>query len=119
MVDTEPCDRFTYYSLRPEVLDALAGSFSDLAATARATVARPRPEEALPVTTTRTRHPAGRPRSWSSSPTPVRFPPSSATPAAGAEHGRGLLVVEALSARWGWTPHDPGKAVFAIFTREG
>jgi hypothetical protein len=35
------------------------------------------------------------------------------------EHGRSLLIVEALSARWGWTPQDPGKAVFAIFTREG
>jgi anti-sigma regulatory factor (Ser/Thr protein kinase) len=36
-----------------------------------------------------------------------------------AQHGRGLHIVEALSARWGWTPQDPGKAVFAIFTREG
>ena len=33
-----------------------------------------------------------------------------------AENGRGLHVVEALSARWGWTAQDPGKAVFAIFT---
>ena len=39
VVDTEPCGRFTYYRLRPEVIDALAGSFADLAATARATVA--------------------------------------------------------------------------------
>ncbi|GAA1502429.1 hypothetical protein GCM10009730_00900 [Streptomyces albidochromogenes] len=38
MVDTEPCGRFTYYRLRPEVLDALAGSFADLAATARTTL---------------------------------------------------------------------------------
>jgi anti-sigma regulatory factor (Ser/Thr protein kinase) len=37
-----------------------------------------------------------------------------------AEHGRGLHVVDALAARWGWTPHDPpGKAVFAIFAKEG
>jgi anti-sigma regulatory factor (Ser/Thr protein kinase) len=36
-----------------------------------------------------------------------------------AECGRGLRVVEALSACWGWAPQDPGKAVFAIFTREG
>jgi hypothetical protein len=36
-----------------------------------------------------------------------------------AEHGRGLRVVEALSIRWGWAPQDSGKAVFAIFTREG
>ena len=41
------------------------------------------------------------------------------TLAVDAEHGRGLHVVEALSARWGWTPQDPGKAVFAIFTKEG
>ena len=50
---------------------------------------------------------------------PCPLPPVKRDPAADAEHGRGLLVVEALSARWGWTPHDPGKAVFAIFTREG
>ena len=50
---------------------------------------------------------------------PSPLPPVKRHPAAGAEHGRGLLVVEALSTRWGWTPHDPGKAVFAIFTREG
>jgi ArsR family transcriptional regulator, arsenate/arsenite/antimonite-responsive transcriptional repressor len=42
VVDTEPCGRFTYYSLRPEVLEALAGSFADLAATARATAAADR-----------------------------------------------------------------------------
>jgi anti-sigma regulatory factor (Ser/Thr protein kinase) len=35
-----------------------------------------------------------------------------------AERGRGLHIVEALSARWGWRPKDPGKAVFAILTRE-
>jgi anti-sigma regulatory factor (Ser/Thr protein kinase) len=40
-------------------------------------------------------------------------------PAEDAQHGRGLHVVDALSTRWGWTPQDPGKAVFAIFTREG
>ena len=50
---------------------------------------------------------------------PCPLPRSSATRPTDAEHGRGLLVVEALSARWGWTPQDPGKAVFAIFTREG
>jgi anti-sigma regulatory factor (Ser/Thr protein kinase) len=50
---------------------------------------------------------------------PCPLPPVKRHPAAGAERGRGLLVVEALAARWGWTPHDPGKAVFAIFTREG
>jgi len=33
------------------------------------------------------------------------------------EHGRGLHIVEALSERWGWQPRDPGKAVYAILTR--
>ncbi|RBM16474.1 helix-turn-helix transcriptional regulator [Streptomyces sp. PT12] len=37
VVETEPCGRFTYYRLRPEVLETLAGQFTDLAATARAT----------------------------------------------------------------------------------
>lgn len=37
VVETEPCGRFTYYKLRPDVLEALAGSFAELAATARAT----------------------------------------------------------------------------------
>ncbi|WP_431948526.1 ArsR/SmtB family transcription factor [Actinacidiphila sp. bgisy167] len=37
VVETEPCGRFTYYKLRPEVIEALAGSFTELAATARAT----------------------------------------------------------------------------------
>ncbi|PJN27953.1 helix-turn-helix transcriptional regulator [Kitasatospora sp. CB02891] len=35
VVDTEPCGRFTYYRLRPEVLESLSGQFADLAATAR------------------------------------------------------------------------------------
>jgi anti-sigma regulatory factor (Ser/Thr protein kinase) len=48
---------------------------------------------------------------------PSPLPPVKRHPPAGAEHGRGLHVVEALSARWGWTPQPPGKAVFAIFTR--
>ncbi|MGP4113708.1 ArsR/SmtB family transcription factor [Streptomyces sp. 4N509B] len=37
VVDTEPCGRFTYYRLRPEVIETLAGRFAELAATARAT----------------------------------------------------------------------------------
>ncbi|MEU3721311.1 metalloregulator ArsR/SmtB family transcription factor [Streptomyces sp. NPDC031705] len=37
VVDTEPCGRFTYYRLRPEVIASLAGQFADLAQTARAT----------------------------------------------------------------------------------
>ncbi|MFB7936260.1 ArsR/SmtB family transcription factor [Streptomyces sp. NPDC056049] len=36
VVETEPCGRFTYYRLKPEVLDTLAGQFATLAATARA-----------------------------------------------------------------------------------
>ncbi|GHA97587.1 ArsR/SmtB family transcription factor [Streptomyces termitum] len=36
VVETEPCGRFTYYRLRPEVLEALAGRFAGLAAEARA-----------------------------------------------------------------------------------
>jgi ArsR family transcriptional regulator, arsenate/arsenite/antimonite-responsive transcriptional repressor len=37
VVETEPCGRFTYYKLRPEVIETLAGSFGDLATTARTT----------------------------------------------------------------------------------
>ena len=49
---------------------------------------------------------------------PCPPPPVKRHPAAGAEHGRGLLVVEALTTSLGWTPRDPGKAMFAIFTRQ-
>jgi len=38
---------------------------------------------------------------------------------ADSEQGRGLQVVEALSAHWGWRhEEDGGKAVFAILARE-
>ncbi|MFE4366669.1 ArsR/SmtB family transcription factor [Streptomyces sp. NPDC056835] len=37
VVETEPCGRFTYYKLRPDVIEAVAGSFTDLATAARAT----------------------------------------------------------------------------------
>ena len=37
---------------------------------------------------------------------------------AGSEQGRGLQIVEALSAHWGWRPEDGGKAVFAVLARE-
>jgi serine/threonine-protein kinase RsbW len=50
---------------------------------------------------------------------PCPLPPVKRDPAGDAEHGRGLLVVEALSARWGWAPRDPGKAVFAVLTGQG
>lgn len=37
VVETEPCGRFTYYRLRPDVIASIAGQFADLAETARAT----------------------------------------------------------------------------------
>jgi ArsR family transcriptional regulator len=37
LVDTEPCGRFTYYRLRPDVLDSVSGAFAELAAAARRT----------------------------------------------------------------------------------
>ncbi|MFC9428323.1 ArsR/SmtB family transcription factor [Streptomyces sp. NPDC056987] len=37
VVETEPCGRFTYYKLRPDVIETVAGSFTDLATAARAT----------------------------------------------------------------------------------
>ncbi|MGW0081978.1 ArsR/SmtB family transcription factor [Streptomyces sp. NPDC003393] len=37
VVETEPCGRWTYYKLRPDVIETLAGQFADLAATARVT----------------------------------------------------------------------------------
>jgi anti-sigma regulatory factor (Ser/Thr protein kinase) len=49
---------------------------------------------------------------------PCPLPPVKRVPGLGAEHGRGLHLVEALSARWGWQPQDPGKAVYAILARE-
>ncbi|KES07929.1 transcriptional regulator [Streptomyces toyocaensis] len=36
VVETEPCGRFTYYKLRPDVIAQLAGQFADLAESARA-----------------------------------------------------------------------------------
>jgi ArsR family transcriptional regulator len=39
VVETEPCGRFTYYRLRPDVIATLAGQFAALAETARATAA--------------------------------------------------------------------------------
>lgn len=49
---------------------------------------------------------------------PSPQPPVIRNPGKDTEHGRGLHIVEALSARWGWQPRDPGKAVYAILTRE-
>jgi len=49
---------------------------------------------------------------------PSPHPPVKRDPAGDTEHGRGLYIVEALSDRWGWQPAAPGKAVYAILTRE-
>ncbi|MFE1953656.1 ArsR/SmtB family transcription factor [Streptomyces sp. NPDC059524] len=35
LVETEPCGRFTYYKLRPDVIARLAGQFTELAESAR------------------------------------------------------------------------------------
>jgi len=35
VVETEPCGRYTYYKLRPDVLASLAGQLADLAESAR------------------------------------------------------------------------------------
>jgi anti-sigma regulatory factor (Ser/Thr protein kinase) len=35
------------------------------------------------------------------------------------DRGRGLQIVEALSARWGWRHEQRGKAVYAILAKEG
>ncbi|ORT55616.1 metalloregulator ArsR/SmtB family transcription factor [Streptomyces sp. CB03238] len=35
VVETEPCGRFTYYKLRPDVIAQLAAQFAELAETAR------------------------------------------------------------------------------------
>ncbi|MFC7933864.1 ArsR/SmtB family transcription factor [Streptomyces cinereoruber] len=35
VVETEPCGRFTYYRLKPDVIARLAGQFADLAECAR------------------------------------------------------------------------------------
>jgi len=37
---------------------------------------------------------------------------------AGSEQGRGLQIVKALSAHWGWRQEGSGKAVFAVLARE-
>jgi anti-sigma regulatory factor (Ser/Thr protein kinase) len=49
---------------------------------------------------------------------PSLNPPERRDVDSAAERGRGLLLVEALSARWGWKPQYPGKAVYAILTTE-
>jgi ArsR family transcriptional regulator len=67
VVETEPCGRFTYYRLKPDVIASLAGQFTDLAETARVTaendvkrsvnrvplIPAPRPRSAAPATAPR------------------------------------------------------------------
>jgi ArsR family transcriptional regulator len=39
VVETEPCGRFIYYRLKPDVIACLAGQFTELAEAARTTTA--------------------------------------------------------------------------------
>ncbi len=38
VVETEPCGRFIYYKLKPEVIEALTETFGELATAARTTI---------------------------------------------------------------------------------
>jgi anti-sigma regulatory factor (Ser/Thr protein kinase) len=49
-------------------------------------------------------------------PSPV--PPVIRQATHGSERGRGLRIVEALSAHWSWNREDGGKAVYAILARD-
>jgi anti-sigma regulatory factor (Ser/Thr protein kinase) len=49
-------------------------------------------------------------------PSPV--PPVKRDATAVCEHGRGLWLVEALSAYWSWNLEGDGKAVYAVIARE-
>ncbi|MER7312769.1 ArsR/SmtB family transcription factor [Streptomyces halstedii] len=42
LVDTEPCGRFTYFKLRPEVLASVSARFAELAESARTAVGNKR-----------------------------------------------------------------------------
>ena len=44
--------------------------------------------------------------------------PRRCDPSADRGQGRGLQIVEALSAHWGWQPQDGGKAVFAVLAQK-
>ncbi|MFI8849964.1 metalloregulator ArsR/SmtB family transcription factor [Streptomyces sp. 891-h] len=43
VVETEPCGRYTYYKLRPDVIASLAGQFAALAESARTATDNKRP----------------------------------------------------------------------------
>jgi anti-sigma regulatory factor (Ser/Thr protein kinase) len=45
-------------------------------------------------------------------------PPVKRDPSEDIEHGRGLNIVDALSASWGWRAEASGKAVYAILAKE-
>jgi anti-sigma regulatory factor (Ser/Thr protein kinase) len=45
-------------------------------------------------------------------------PPVKRYPSGPSECGRGLHIVDALSAVWGWRLRNPGKAVYAVLIRE-
>jgi anti-sigma regulatory factor (Ser/Thr protein kinase) len=47
------------------------------------------------------------------------LPPIKHEAATGSEHGRGLQIVAALSACWGWNHEQGGKSVYAILAKEG
>jgi anti-sigma regulatory factor (Ser/Thr protein kinase) len=47
------------------------------------------------------------------------LPPVKRDTTTGSEHGRGLQIVEALSADWGWNHEKGGKSVYAILGKEG
>jgi anti-sigma regulatory factor (Ser/Thr protein kinase) len=49
---------------------------------------------------------------------PSPDPPVKRRLARDTEHGRGLLVVDALSFHLGWRPNASGKSVYAILRRE-
>ena len=51
-------------------------------------------------------------RVWDQDPTPP--PRARQDPGTWAERGRGLLIVEALSTRWGWYPGRTGKYVWSV-----
>jgi hypothetical protein len=51
-------------------------------------------------------------RVWDPDPTPP--PRNRQDPGTWTERGRGLLIVEGLSARWGWYPGHTGKYVWSV-----
>lgn len=80
------------------VTNAMQHASSDPAEKIGVTLMRVWGQEALAVVVT------------DSSPTP----PVRLNTTADSTHGRGLQVVEALSAHWGWHPEADGKAVYAV-----